>query len=277
MKRLILLSIVFVICFIITVAHADIYVSSSGAGSQDGTNCANARSAAWFNTAGNWGGGGTDIDPGDTVRLCGTFVGAANSTILTVQASGTSGNVITILFEANAILQAPYFPYTGAINISNHDYIKIDGGTNGIIQATDNGSVASGKTYHENANDTGSTTGSQGIFVSGSDHIEICNLTIKDIFTNTGGDDPEATDGTGKGTKNIFLSEHGGIYHDILIHDNILKNARVGIQVGFAGLNGVTGVKIYNNTFGDHCLVDWSGSRQSRVSHDRDIRFITMK
>jgi hypothetical protein len=272
MKRLISLSMVFMTCLIVTVAHADIYVSSSGSGSQDGTTCANARSAAWFNAAGNWGGGGTNIDPGDTVRLCGTFTGAANSTILTIRGSGTSGNVITILFEANAKLQAPYFPYTGAIDIENRDYIKIDGGTNGIIQATDNGSIASGKTYHENSNDTTATSGSQGIFVSGSNNIEICNLSIKNIFINTGGDSPIATDITGRGTKNIYLSERGGVYHDILIHDNTLTNARVGVQVGFAGANGVTGVKIYNNKFSDHCWMIGVGAGSSgSVLTDIDI------
>lgn len=51
----------------------DIYVAQTAAGDDNGTSCANAKSAVWFNTAGSWGGGAGEIDPGDTVHLCGTI------------------------------------------------------------------------------------------------------------------------------------------------------------------------------------------------------------
>jgi len=243
MKSLILLFTVFMICFVVAVVHADIYISSSGAGTQDGSSCANARSASWFNASDNWGGGGTDIDPGDTVRLCGTFVGAANSTILTIQGSGTSGNVITILFEDNAKLQAPYFSTGGAINGGNHDYITIDGGTNGIIENTDNGSVASGKTYHAY---------STGIYFNGgNNNLDIKNLTIQNMFINTGGDDSEATDNNGLETACIFVNDDSS-WSNISIHDNTLNNARWGMFLSFEGCT-CSDLEIYDNYLEDHC------------------------
>ena len=69
---------------------------SRTAGAADGSSCANARSAAYFNTASNWGSAKT-FAPGVTVGLCGTI-----SSTLTAQGSGTSGNPITLVFQSGA-------------------------------------------------------------------------------------------------------------------------------------------------------------------------------
>ena len=72
------------------ISHAEnIYISQSGTGA--GASCSNPRSASWFNTSGNWGSGAGQINGGDTVYLCGTI-----TSDLTMQGSGSSGNVITI-------------------------------------------------------------------------------------------------------------------------------------------------------------------------------------
>jgi hypothetical protein len=126
----------------------DIYVAQDSAGAINGGDCANTYSAAWFNSGSNWGSAATQINPGDTVHLCGTFTGAAGSTMLTVQGSGAAGQPITILFEANAILAAPYWSYaTGAISCNNHAHITIDGGSNGLIKNTADGT---GLSYQQN-------------------------------------------------------------------------------------------------------------------------------
>src|SRR5438132_776393 len=77
---------------------------------------------------------------GTIVHLCGTFTGTLNSTMLTAQGSGASGNPVTLLFETNANFTSPAWNSpNGAINIGGRNFITIDGGTNGIIQNTANG------------------------------------------------------------------------------------------------------------------------------------------
>src|SRR5437016_5342506 len=75
----------------------DLYVAQTAQGSDTGADAANAHSLAWLNTAANWGGGTNQVSPGDIVHLSGTL-----TSTLSVQGSGTSGNVITFLFGTNA-------------------------------------------------------------------------------------------------------------------------------------------------------------------------------
>ena len=112
-------------------AAEEIYISQMSAGGNSGTDCANSHSAAWFNTTSNWGSETGKIGAGGTVHLCGIFAAPnINATpMLTVQNSGSSGSPITVLFEAGAIIQAPYWGSTGAINLNGKSYITLDGGT----------------------------------------------------------------------------------------------------------------------------------------------------
>src|SRR5256885_14333933 len=143
------LALVFAFLFVAISAKANaVYISQAGGGA--GTSCTSAKDPTYFNTSGNWTTGtptGIQIGPGTTVHLCGTFTGGAGATLLNFQGSGNSTNSIVLLFEPNAVLTAPYWasgnggsPGGGAINIGGHAYVIIDGGTNGIIQNTDNGS-----------------------------------------------------------------------------------------------------------------------------------------
>jgi hypothetical protein len=150
----------------------NIYIAQTAQGNDNGTSAANAHSAAWFNTAANWGAGTGKISPGDTARLCGTI-----TTALTVQASGTSGNAITILFEPNAKMTSPAWPTNwwggGAITIQQKDYITIDGGTNGIIENTDNGTTLG---HHQE---------SVGVGGANANYLTVKNLTIRNIYVRT--------------------------------------------------------------------------------------------
>ena len=107
---------------------ADIYVSQNGAG--DGTAAFNSKSIAWLNS--NW----ASISAGDTIHLVGTL-----TTRLVVSKSGISGNPITLLFETNAMFEAAVWPIAGAISASGKSNIVIDGGVNGLIRNTDNGTL----------------------------------------------------------------------------------------------------------------------------------------
>lgn len=197
----------------------DIYISQSSSGSNSGTNCADAHSVAWFNDAANWGDGNGIIGPVDIVRLCDTF-----STPLTIQGSGTVGAPITVYFEKNAKLSAPYWPKSGAISVSKKDYIIIDGGTNGIIEATDNGTALS------NQED------SRGVVFNGN-HIEVKNLQISNMYQRT----PGSTDSS-RGGYAVYGS---GSYAQI--HNCIIDNAQTGISFSYPGSTTQTDIMIYNN------------------------------
>jgi hypothetical protein len=129
-----------VFCFLLSafcLSAKDIYVAQTAQGSGNGTSAANAYAVTWFNTAGNWGSSGSQINPGDTVHLCGTITSA-----LTAQASGTASAQTTIFFEPGANISMPYLPTTGAINLNGYSYITIDGNSNqGWIMASANGSA----------------------------------------------------------------------------------------------------------------------------------------
>lgn len=156
---------------------ANVYLAQADAGAHDGSNCANAHVYSWFNSAGNWGTGGTQIGPGTTVHLCGTFTGTANSTELTFQGSGTAGNPITLLFEPGAVLTAPYWATSGAINPNGKSYLVISGdatgGHQGIIENSDNGTQLAYQAY------------SRGINADATSNVTIQNLTIENIYVRT--------------------------------------------------------------------------------------------
>lgn len=121
--------------------QADVYLSQGGTLSNTGLDCASAHAITFFNNGSNWGSGGTQIGANTIVHLCGTFtVTAGTSNYLIFQAAGTSGSPITLLFEPGAVITSPYWSGP-VINHGGESYTTVDGGTNGIIQATDNGTV----------------------------------------------------------------------------------------------------------------------------------------
>ena len=161
---------------------SDIYIAQNAAGANTGADCADAHSAGWFNSSANWGSNAGQIGPGTTVHLCGTFTGAADSTMLTFQGSGASGQPITLLFEPGAVLQAPYWASSvggttaGAITLGkSRSWIIVDGGTNGLVQNTANGSSL--------ANHAPST----GISGFGCSNCTVQNLSIANIYVNVSG------------------------------------------------------------------------------------------
>lgn len=130
----------------LSVAQNQIYIAQNATGVNSGADCTNAHAASWFNTSTNWGSGTTQIGPGDTVHLCGTFTGSANSTILKFQGSGSSGSPITLFFEPGAIVQAPYCSAAaggssgGCISANGRSYVVMDGnGKTGTVRNSLNG------------------------------------------------------------------------------------------------------------------------------------------
>jgi hypothetical protein len=212
----------------------NIYIAQNAAGAANGADCADAKPVSFFNTSANWGSGSAQIGPGKTAHLCGTFTGAANSTMLTIQGSGASGNPVTILFESGAQLNAPYWGTNGAIYCTQSNYITLNGGSaTGTIQNTDNGTNL--------ANQAAST----GVSFSECSHVEIENLTVKNIYVHSG----TGSDGSHNTTGIVE------VYGDFIsIHDNAVTYAFNAISLGYGnGSTALTTANIYNNVTDHHC------------------------
>jgi len=69
----------------------DFYIGAKQAGTGTGTGCSTAKPYAWFNNTASWGSGTTQISPGTTVHLCGTFTGTAGQQLLLVRGNGKHG------------------------------------------------------------------------------------------------------------------------------------------------------------------------------------------
>jgi hypothetical protein len=231
----------------------DIYVAQNKVGFDNGSSCANAHSATWFNTAENWEAGAGKISGGDTAHLCGTITSQ-----MVVQASGTAGNVITLLFESGAKISQPVCPgSSGCLALNNRSYITVDGGTNGVIENTANGTVRTNKLP------------SIGVLATSCSNCEIKNLAINNIYVHTNDLTDNVIDYTT--VNGIRISGSNFVVHHNTIHDtgwaiyqpfgndtnvefhhNTIYNSSHGITIG--GYNGVTlsTVKIYNNHIYDY-------------------------
>lgn len=169
------------------------------------------------------------VSPGDTLLLSGVI----GSPVL-VTANGTASNPVTIKFADNARLSAPVWPISGAINTTQKNFIVIDGGTNGVIENTANGSGLKNQKP------------SAGICITGSSNVEIKNLLIQNIYVHVSGSDVTDLDGCGS----IYAQ---GLGSSVSIHDNTIKNDHwlVNLQVPYSN---ATNLSIANNdlSFCDH-------------------------
>jgi hypothetical protein len=214
---------------------ANIYIAQSAVGAAHGADCNDAYAYTFFNTASDWGSGASQIGPGTTVYLCGTFTGTAGQTLLTFQAGGTSGSPITLAFTSGANLTAPYWSANGAISSSGHSYIVINGGTNGTIQNTANGTSL---TYHQP---------SYGVGMTNCTHCEVENLTVRDIYINQGSSS-SATDTAGGATGGVYFqgSSTGSIFAN-----NTFSDMSVGLTVSADPNADASNLQIYGNSISD--------------------------
>jgi len=201
----------------------DIYIAQTAAGSANGSTCANAYAVSYFNISGNWSstGSGAKIGAGTTVHLCGTI-----STELTIQGSGSSGNVVKLLAEPGAILTSAG---STLINMNGQSNILIDGGTtcgwinhaqvacNGIIQNTLNG-TSGGACLGGSCSLQNDLTQINMSEVGGSSNIEIRNWLFEDAYLHTSSSDT-AIDNTSANV--ALMSSIGGT---ISIHNNIMHD-----------------------------------------------------
>ncbi|MFQ6101990.1 MAG: hypothetical protein ACE5OS_12265 [Anaerolineae bacterium] len=243
-----------------------IYVAQTTQGAGDGSSPGNARSVDWFNTPANWSTAQAQdglIGPGDTVHLCGVI-----SSRLVVQGSGQEGFPITILFEQDAMMSAPYWStwtppfdqrglpndYSGTDEISaiysnEKDHIVIDGGVNGVIEATECGTDWPDNKYTF-----------AGIYGRG-DHVEIKNLTIRNMYNRTPGADDYWSIGEGI----FFAGSH------LSVHDNMVEKAFYCLQVGARSSGATQDIEVYNNVISG-CAVSLAATMGTNYTTLEDVR-----
>lgn len=196
----------------------DIFYAQDSIGSFNGSNCANAKAISSL----TWNGGVGSVDAGDTAHLCGTIISG-----ITVGASGRAGSPIVFKFENGAKMSAANWAVNRPITIVGKNNIIVDGGTNGVIEATDTGTAL------------GSQTAAHAIHITGIvGNIEVKNLRIDKMYVRTPG--TNAADFGGSGV--AIWSATGD---NILIHNNTMSYMGVPIYINEAHL---TNVKIYSNT-----------------------------
>jgi hypothetical protein len=256
----------------------DLYISQSGAGANTGLDCADAYPYTFFNSAANWGTNSTQIGPGTTVHLCGIFTGTAGQTLLNAQGSGTAGNPITIKFEPGANLSAFYWSNAGAIVVNGKSFITIDGGTNGTIQNT-----ANGTNFQNHQTST-------AIAAQGCSNCEFKNLTIANLYVHIpcesqvqgacssldSIDDTQVNCIQFSGS-NVLI--HDNVMHDtgwcllqnytndsnVQIYNNNIYNMNHGVAMAGANYN-VASEFIFNNHF--HDMANWDSGMDDAFHHD---------
>jgi hypothetical protein len=207
---------------------SNVYITPDGGGAGNCTS--NTHPPSWFNSSGNWGSGSAQIGPGTIVLICGSFQGGNNAQFFVFQNSGAPGRHISLVFDANTSIKAPYVSGAGAINTNTQSYITIDGGMNGLIQNT--------------ANKTGQNhSSSTAIRALGGHDIEIKNLHMLDLYDKTGVADTSVDQ-----TQVICVNFSGS---NASIHDNVMLNSGWCLNQNYTNDSNV---QIYNNEIGfmDH-------------------------
>lgn len=212
--------IIFVLCCP-AFAATDLYIASASAGSNNGTSCANARALSSL-VSGDWIGD-------QTIHLCGTLTASAGTnSYIQALGSGTSGHPIILKWETGTIVQAPYWgSSTGAVDCNTKNFLTIDGGVNGILQTTANGTLLANQ------------QNSIGIYCNGSSNIIIQNLTIGPLYVHTSVSDENGGTAYGVDFQNGSNNTVGP--------NNVIHDTNLGVLYGFSA--NVSAIRITQNTF----------------------------
>jgi hypothetical protein len=228
-------------------------------GNNDGTSWANA----WRSfSAINW----TNVQPGDTIYISGGTTSQTYSELVTVGKSGTSGNPITITIDAansshNGTVIFNYNPCGNSCTSTgltiNQNYIVLSGdvGGNNHIQIN-------------NIHNTSTSRASVGIGGSNNigvviDHVTFINDNNPMRFDYANGvtvHDCTITQVTGDAA--IAMNASTGAFGNNLIYNNYIEpnmNASVG---GPDGIQGGSGISIYNNTIREIINTGMTSSQQ---------------
>jgi hypothetical protein len=197
----------------------DVWITQGGAGAATGVDLPDAAPYTFLNSHSNCGSGATQIGPGTTVHMSGTFTVSLNGTLVNWMGgssnpcNGAAGNKIWIKFESGfdctsvQMGGSPATPAGGCVTVNSSNYIKIGSGAS-----------------------CGATTG-------GVDSPNSCNATIENTgygtaFNLPGGVIPASV---GIAVYNCEGCEIGGV----LIQNLYVQNSPWAISsVSFSGSTG---------------------------------------
>jgi len=254
--KLLILTTVLVLWTLAKVFANDIYVSQNGSNTDGSTatNAAHGVSPAWLSAqkwqqSALWGAHG--VHPGDIVHLTGVM-----SNRLTICFSGVPGHNVTILFESNAMLSAPTLPSSSCwINCAGMSNLVIDGGVNGLIQCTDNGTPAH-YTNPEGARGTSHFTNfnMQGIYAMPANNFTVRSLTISNLYNRlASSDDPV----TGNWKARAIQIEG----YNVTISNNVIYNTQDGIDFTYTFAATSNLIVVGNSIMGfNHGIVVGAGN-----------------
>ena len=208
-----------------------IYIAERTRGSGNGSNCADARGAAWFDNPADWGPRRGHIHAGTIVRLCGTI-----STPLSVHGGGAPGRPITVAWEPGATLSSTDWHGGDAVDTNGFGHLTFDGGEDGTVEATAEGTGLSGQ-----------GVASRAFYALGCNGCTFKNLTIKDLYVHTSTSDTSVDQTMDNGI--VFSGS------DITIADNTIHD--VGWAVFARWGTGDHDNRIYGNDIYhiDHGLI----------------------
>lgn len=253
--RIIMLLAVAILLADSSTAATNIWVSNSGSGDQSGRDTYNTTSINWLNTSTNWGKNLAQVVPGAIIHLVGNI-----STNIIIKGSGLSNQPTTLLFESNAVMSAPAWIGTGlsAIYVKTSTNIVIDGGANGLIECTANGTPAF---FSKSAI-------CNGVYLDGCENCVIKNLTIRNIYQGKTNEVPANFAASGikiKGSRIMVMNNSlyympFAVYfilyndHDITIFKNTMQRCGMGV---FGGI-GTDGCSATRLTIQQNRIIDTS-------------------
>ena len=219
--------------------------NAASGGSHNGTSWANA----WSSLASvNWSG----IHPGDTLYISGGSTSKTYTESWSVGASGTASAPITIAVDASNPSHdgTVIFDYNGDGDTStrvgvtvNHNYVTLSGNVNGAnhIQI-----VNLRNTSDRRASIGISGTSNIGVIV---DHVTFVNDNNPIRLDNANGVTVRYCNITQlRGDAGIAVNGSSGAWDNNKIHDNYLEPMVHSGEGGPDGIQGSSGVSIYNNT-----------------------------
>lgn len=243
-------------------ARKNVYVAMAPAGTAHGSSCSAARGVRWLDSRRAWGSRPGRISPGTMVHLCGTIKRS-----IIARASGTSTAPITFYFEPGASIRRPSCPGRGrgCFDTNGRSYLTIDGGANGSILSTANGTGLA----HQNKNVV-------GIWAVNCDGCTIENLNISDMYVHTAASDTGADDAAGmyvSGSNvtvahNTMHDDRAAINatwsitdHNISIHNNSIYRVDAGLNsiVNNASGGSIGPILFYRNTVKNFANWDTTG------------------
>jgi hypothetical protein len=204
------------------------YVAQS-AGKFSGGSACNGQTAI---TPATWN--STAESAGDITYVCGTITAPAGAdNLLAFGWSGSSSSPLTMIFDTGAVVTSTYWAGK-VVDLGANDYITVNGGTDGTISATANGTSLAN---HSSI--------AYGVYADGGSNVTIENLTITGLYAHVcAATYTSCTDTSGGSTFGIFVQ--GG--SNITISGNTITDAFAGVQYSVPGSSTTSNISVNKNT-----------------------------